>query len=60
MKIEIKDYGDIIDITPAINRGFYKIMFAFVNGDIMVYSIKDKELFLDTYKECRYKWYSAM
>ena len=60
MKIEIKDYRDIIDITPVIDKGFYQIIFAFINGDVMIYSIEDKELFLDTYKECRYKWYSAM
>ena len=60
MKIEIKDYRDVIDITPAIDKGFYQIIIAFINGDVMIYSIKDKELFLSTYKECRYKWYSAM
>ena len=51
MLIDIKNYNNIIDVMPCIDRdGKYMIMIGFDNYDSLAYSFDDKENFLSSYR----------
>lgn len=52
MEIKFKDYDEIIDVMPCIDKyDRYMVMVGFNNGESLAYSFNDRNSFLMAYRD---------
>lgn len=52
MEIKFKNYDNIIDVMPCIDKyDRYMIMIGFINGESLAYSFDDRNSFLMAYRD---------